>query len=86
LDPGSEIQDSGPEMDKNQDPGSGINILDPQHWFQLSKNTGIRTYFSLIDKQTFTCTYKTGWSKENNEERPQNGGNMFFIGCYLYTH
>jgi hypothetical protein len=29
LDPGSEIRGSG--MGKNQDPGSGINIPDPQH-------------------------------------------------------
>jgi hypothetical protein len=24
--------DPGSGMDKNQDPGSGINIPDPQHW------------------------------------------------------
>ena len=29
-DPGSEIRDPG--WVKNQDPGSGINIPDPQHW------------------------------------------------------
>jgi hypothetical protein len=33
LDPGSEIRDLGSGMGKNQDPGSGINIPDPQHWF-----------------------------------------------------
>jgi hypothetical protein len=32
FDPGSEIRDPGSWMDKNQDPGSGINISDPQHW------------------------------------------------------
>ncbi len=31
LDPGSEIQDPGIGMGKNQDPGSGIKIPDPQH-------------------------------------------------------
>ncbi len=31
LDPGSEIQDPGSGMGKNQDPGSRINILDPRH-------------------------------------------------------
>jgi hypothetical protein len=31
-DPGSEIRDPGSGMGKNQDPGSGINIPDPQHW------------------------------------------------------
>ncbi len=31
LDPGSVIQDLGSGMGKNQDPGSGINIPDPQH-------------------------------------------------------
>jgi hypothetical protein len=30
-DPGSEIRDPGSGMGKNQDPGSGINIPDPQH-------------------------------------------------------
>jgi hypothetical protein len=28
----SGIRDPGSGMDKNQDPGSGINIPDPQHW------------------------------------------------------
>jgi hypothetical protein len=31
LDPGSGIRDPGSGMGKNQDPGSGINIPDPQH-------------------------------------------------------
>ncbi len=31
LVPGSEIRDPGSGMGKNQDPGSGINIPDPQH-------------------------------------------------------
>jgi hypothetical protein len=34
LDPGSGIRDPGSGMGKNQDPGSGINIPDPQHWPQ----------------------------------------------------
>jgi hypothetical protein len=34
-DPGSEILDPGSGMGKNQDPGAGINILDPQHWNQV---------------------------------------------------
>jgi hypothetical protein len=29
---GSGIWDPGSGMGKNQDPGSGINIPDPQHW------------------------------------------------------
>ena len=36
LDPGSEIRDPGSGMGKNQDPGSGINIPDPQHWYLLT--------------------------------------------------
>jgi hypothetical protein len=45
LDPGSGIRDRGSGMGKNQDPGSGINIPDPQHClldttFKL-KSTGI---------------------------------------------
>ncbi len=31
FDLGYEIQDLGSGMYKNRDPGSGINILDPQH-------------------------------------------------------
>jgi hypothetical protein len=31
---GSRIQDPGSEMGKNQDPGSGKNIPDPQHCLQ----------------------------------------------------
>jgi hypothetical protein len=34
---GSGIQDPGFGMAKNQDPGSGINIPDPQHWYKLSR-------------------------------------------------
>jgi hypothetical protein len=30
---GSGIRDPGSGMGKNQDPGSGINIPDPPHWF-----------------------------------------------------
>jgi hypothetical protein len=26
------LSDPGSDMDKNQGPGSGINIPDPQHW------------------------------------------------------
>jgi hypothetical protein len=36
LDSGSEIRGSGSGMGKNQDPGSGINIPDPQHWIEQS--------------------------------------------------
>jgi hypothetical protein len=32
--------------EKNSDPGSGINILDPQHWFQLTKKRN--KYCNLI--------------------------------------
>jgi hypothetical protein len=28
--------DPGSGMAKNQDPGSGIKIPDPQHWYKLS--------------------------------------------------
>jgi hypothetical protein len=31
LDPGFEIRDPGSGMDKNQDPGSGLNIPGPQN-------------------------------------------------------
>ncbi len=32
------ILDPGSGMGKNQDPGSGTNILDPQHCFKLQEN------------------------------------------------
>ncbi len=34
-DPRSGIPDPGSRMGKNQDPGSGINIPDPQHWVSV---------------------------------------------------
>jgi hypothetical protein len=34
---GSGIRDPGSGMGKNQDPGSGINIPDPQHWLKILK-------------------------------------------------
>ncbi len=34
---GSGIRDPGSGMSKNQDPGSGINIPDPQHWIYWFK-------------------------------------------------
>jgi hypothetical protein len=35
-DPGSDIRDLGPGMGKNQDPGSGMFIPDPQHCKNLA--------------------------------------------------
>ncbi len=31
------VLDPGSGMAKNQDPGSGINIPDPQYWYKLSR-------------------------------------------------
>jgi hypothetical protein len=36
LDPGSEIWDLGSRLGKNQDPGSEINIPEPQHCTQAN--------------------------------------------------
>jgi hypothetical protein len=44
LDPGSEIRDPGSGMGKNQDPGSGINIPDPQHCLALIVTKRITVY------------------------------------------
>jgi hypothetical protein len=45
---GSGIRDTGSGMGKNQDPGSGINIPDPQHWSQefqcCGSGSGIRDW------------------------------------------
>jgi hypothetical protein len=38
LDPGSGIRDPGSRMGKNRDPGSEINIPDPQHRFLVINN------------------------------------------------
>jgi len=44
---GSGIRDPGSGMGKNQDPGSGINIPDPQHWLveSVPKCHGSATLF-----------------------------------------
>jgi hypothetical protein len=39
------LLDPGFGMDKNQDPGSGINIPDPQHWLG---HTGVRGFPSQL--------------------------------------
>jgi hypothetical protein len=48
-DPGSEIWDpgSGIRDGKNPDPGSGINIPDPQHWFD-GKQTKAISFFLQV--------------------------------------
>jgi hypothetical protein len=38
---GSGIQDPGSGMGKNQDPGSGINIPDPQHWHRCRTHAAV---------------------------------------------
>jgi hypothetical protein len=43
LDPGAGIRDPGSGMGKNQDPGSEINIPDPQH----CSKTVLKVVFSL---------------------------------------
>jgi hypothetical protein len=50
LDPGSGFRDPGPGMDKNQHPGSGINIPDPQHW--------IFSQFFVADEIKTSASYK----------------------------
>ncbi len=54
LDPGSGIRDPGSGMGKNQDPGSGINIPDPQHCLPASL---LLKSFLWIQVQDF----KKGW-------------------------
>jgi hypothetical protein len=44
------VFDPGSAMGKNQDPGSGINIPDPPHWFNFIK-TDSRGNNSLYFKQ-----------------------------------
>ncbi len=47
---GCGIRDPGSWMDKNPDPGSGINIPDLQHW---SLTTGLHQVFSPITAGTY---------------------------------
>jgi hypothetical protein len=44
---GSGFRDPGSGMGKNQDPGSGINIPDPQHWDPGRQNK----YFATFDQK-----------------------------------
>jgi hypothetical protein len=50
LVPGSLIRDPGSGMGKNQDPGSGINIPDPQHWHQLQDELRIILNCNIFTK------------------------------------
>jgi hypothetical protein len=55
---GCGIRDPGSGMGKNQDPGSGINIPDPQHW-----DPGCHLFTNLPNPDllyihnTFACCY-----------------------------
>jgi hypothetical protein len=49
LDLGSEMRDPGSGMGKNQDPGCGINILDPQHW--IFSKFFLKTAFYSLDTE-----------------------------------
>jgi hypothetical protein len=51
-DPGSRIRDPGSGMGKNQDPGSGINIPDPQHWFLIKKKIHFGSAISFFVMKT----------------------------------
>jgi hypothetical protein len=49
LDPGSGIRDPGSGMGENQDPGSGINIPDPQHCEKPSFSSSLNSLLQLFD-------------------------------------
>jgi hypothetical protein len=48
---GSGIRDPGSGMGKNQDPGSGINIPDPQHWFGIRDPGSGKSLFRIPDPE-----------------------------------
>jgi hypothetical protein len=50
-DPGSEIRDPGSGMGKNPDPGSRINIPDPQHWAQSVLKVIMDHMKTLVDSE-----------------------------------
>jgi hypothetical protein len=59
-DPRTGIRDPGSGMGKNQDPGPGINIPDPQHWFYLSEAPSPLMTFILHPLYTlYTCIQYT---------------------------
>jgi hypothetical protein len=51
---GSEIRDPGSGMGKNQDPGSGTNIPDPQHCILLTPNISCSVEFIIIPRAIWT--------------------------------
>ncbi len=51
-DPRSGIRGPGSGMGKNQDPGSGINIPDPQHWPTVFQIRRISKFMDLPDQDT----------------------------------
>jgi hypothetical protein len=55
-DPRSEIRDPGWEKTRIRDPGSGINIPDPQHWSWGLSSRGIPkfAFFSWFEGNMFT--------------------------------
>jgi hypothetical protein len=57
LDPGSDIRDPGSGIGKNQDPGSGINIPDPQHCKKRQQNPLYRYRYQGMVQYTWTVIF-----------------------------
>ncbi len=55
------IRDPRSEMGKNPDPGSGINIPDPQHCIRNKHPTSYKISFSYVFQFNFVCTT---WASE----------------------
>jgi hypothetical protein len=66
---GSGIRDPGSGMGKNQDPGSGINIPDPQHWmfasfsnqWSRSSDLSIRSVYDTERQLSWKATLKASF-------------------------
>jgi hypothetical protein len=58
---GSGIRDPGSGMGKNQDPGSGINIPDPQHWCEGCVVVVVRLPPPWFELQIFRLPEKGGY-------------------------
>ncbi len=54
---GSGIRDPGSGMGKNQDPGSGINIPDPQHWGKLERDFLEKVVVFVLSFNFHSCDY-----------------------------
>ncbi len=72
---GSGIRDPGSGMGKNQDPGSGINIPDPQHWF-------LNTFIKAFNIPNRISSPAAEWTRGPILKRNWDKSLLSFPPCY----